>query len=376
MTNVVVLAREVEAALRDATIDDTNIDDFDRNFGWGVLDAPKALDPDGDGVTNGNGETLFDEPLPPVNVAVTGEIGGVSLSFEKSLDDINDMFRYNVSCDDSGSFSRTLFPSDSTMGIEGDNRAPVSIPAPPGESVACIITPRKDDDSALYDRSLVSAFGASGDVAAVAVSMTSQAAGVILEFEPSAIDGEEGVSYEVTCSENGNPIFDWEPNLDAEPETPYVFQAIPNRTLQCGVAVVVDVEGTLYLSIETSASAVSGSIPEPTVSIIGDQGGVSVSWSVANIADPSMATATLQCTNASTGDIVINNESLSYGGGFVAADAGEVLSCSVSTTVRVNGVVRASNTSSSVAVTPEEEGQSGLPIWLLYIATQPEEPIL
>lgn len=377
VTEDVVLAREVEAALRDATIDDTGIADFDGSFGWGVLDVPKALDPDGDGVANGNGETVFDEPLPPSNVAVTGTVGGVLLSFDKSMDDINnDPFLYEVSCNDSGSFSRTLFPSDSNAGIEGDNRAPVLITALPGEPVTCTVTPRKDENSSLYARSLVSAVGAAEEVAAVAVSMTSQAAGVILEFEPSAIDGEEGVSYEVTCSENGNPIFDWEPNLDAEPETPYVFQAIPNRPLQCGVAVVVDVEGTLYLSIETSASAVSGSIPEPTVSIIGDQGGVSVSWSVANIADPSMATATLQCTNASTGDIVINNESLSYGGGFVAADAGEVLSCSVSTTVRVNGVVRASNTSSSVAVTPEEEGQSGLPIWLLYIATQPEEPIL
>ena len=146
MTNVVVLAREVEAALRDATIDDTNIDDFDRNFGWGVLDAPKALDPDGDGVANGNGETVFDEPLPPSNVAVTGEVGGVLLSFDKSMDDTNnDPFLYEVSCDDSGSFSRTLFPSDSTSGIEGDNRAPVLIAALPGEPVTCIVTPRKDE---------------------------------------------------------------------------------------------------------------------------------------------------------------------------------------------------------------------------------------
>ena len=99
-----------------------------------------------------------------------------------------------------------------------------------------------------------------------------------------------------------------------------------------------------------------------------------MNWSFANLADNSMATATLRCTNAATGSVVVNNEAISYGGGFVEATPGVALSCTVNTTVRVNGAVRATDTSSSVVVTPEEATGGGLPIWLLYIATQPQSP--
>ena len=85
-----------------------------------------------------------------------------------------------------------------------------------------------------------------------------------------------------------------------------------------------------------------------------------------------MATATLRCTNAATGSVVVNNVAISYGGGFVEATQAW-LSCTVNTTVRVNGAVRATDTSSSV-VDFEEATGGGLPIWLLYIATQPQSP--
>ena len=138
---------------------------------------------------------------------------------------------------------------------------------------------------------------------------------------------------------------------------------------------VVTVDGTEYTSTETTASVVTAAIPNPTASITADQGGISVNWSFANLADNSMATATLRCTNAATGSVVVDNEPLSYGGGFVEAAPGVALSCTVNTTVRVNNVVRATDTSSSVTVTPEEETGAGLPIWLLYIATQPDATV-
>ena len=370
------LAREVEAALRDATIDDAS-SGFDANFGWGVLDAPKALDPDGDPATDeiADGDTLFDEPLPAENVAVTGTVGGVSLSFDKSLDDISEAFRYEVSCNDASNFAATLFPSDSGTGLVGDNKAPVLLAAGPGETVECSVTPRKDDSSAVWPPSEITASATGGDVTPVAVTMAAKAAGAILEFEPSPLDGDPGVAYEVSCTENNSAISGWNPKTDAQPDTPYVFQANPNRTIQCGVTVVVTVEGTEYTSTETTDSAVTAAIPGPTVSIQADQGGVNVSWSIANIADTSMATATLRCTDVATGNVVINNEPLSYGGGFVEAAPGVALSCEVSTTVRVNGVVRSTNTSASVTVTPEEELGGGLPIYLLYIASLPQSAV-
>ena len=172
-----------------------------------MLDAPKALDPDGDPLTDdiAVGSTVFDEPLSPQSLAVTGEVGGVSLSFNKSLDDISEAFRYVVACDDPGNYSATLFPSDSSSGLEGDNKAPISLAAAPGETVTCTVTPRKDDSSPVYDRSLVAASGDGGEVTPVAVTMTAKAAGVVLQFDPSPLDGEEGVSYEAACTMEVDP---------------------------------------------------------------------------------------------------------------------------------------------------------------------------
>ena len=88
-----------------------------------------------------------------------------------------------------------------------------------------------------------------------------------------------------------------------------------------------------------------------------------------NLASADMATGTVLCVNAETGAEVIN-QALSGASTFIEAEAGAALSCSVTTVISINGSDQAPTTTSSTTVTPEEALTPGLPIWLLYQATQ------
>jgi C4-dicarboxylate transporter len=82
-----------------------------------------------------------------------------------------------------------------------------------------------------------------------------------------------------------------------------------------------------------------------------------------------MATATVVCVNAETGAEVVD-QALNGASTFIEAEAGVALSCSVTTVILINGSGQAPTTTASTTVTPEEAITSGLPIWLLYQATQ------
>ena len=374
----VALAREIEAALRDATLDDAITAGFDGDFGWGVLDAPKALDPDNNANTNdiADGNTVFDEPLPAEEVAVTSVVGGIQISFKKALDDPNgnsNAFRYRVTCNDTATYNQMVLPSDSALTVGDSDKAPHFIATDPGQLVTCTVLPFKHDsgDTDGYPRSAVSAKGAGGVVSPVSVTMTAKAGGAVLEFDASTTDdGQQNIAYEAACTNQGSAIAGWDPNASTQPDKPYVFEAEPAQSIACTVTVVATSNNVVYRSTAASASATAQSLQSPTVSITPDAGGISVTWTISNIAQSSMATGSLLCTDAGTGAVVIDNEAVAYGGGFVAAPAGVALNCALTTTVRINNSVFATNTTSDVAVTPEEALSSGLPIWLLYQATQ------
>ncbi len=372
----VALAREVEAALRDATLLNDTAEILDGSFGWGVVDALQALDPDDDAATDdiASGDTVFDEPLPAEEVAVASVVGGVQISFKKALDDINDAFRYQVTCDDASTYNAIVFPSDSGIS-EGDNdKAPLFLSADVGELVECTVTPFKDETTTpAYARSAVSAMGAGGEVSPVSVTMTAKGGGAVLEFDASTLDdGQQDIAYEAACTNQGSAIAGWDPNASAQPDTPYVFEAEPAQAIACAVTVVATSNNVEYRSTVTTASATTQSLQSPTVSITPDAEGISVTWTISNIAQSSMATGSLRCTDSETGAVVIDNEAVAYGGGFVAAPAGVALNCALTTTVEINGSEFSTNTTSDVAVTPEETLSSGLPVWLLYVATQPQ----
>jgi hypothetical protein len=201
--------------------------------------------------------------------------------------------------------------------------------------------------------------------------MTAKAGGAVLEFDASTLDDGQNIAYEAACTNEGNDIADWDPNASAEPDIPHVFEAEPAREIACAVTVVATSNNVEYRSTAASASATAQSLQSPTVSIASDTEGISVTWTISNIAQSSMASGSLRCTDSGTGAVVIDNEAVAYGSGFVAAPAGVALNCALTTTVRINSSVFSTNTTSEVAVTPEETLSSGLPIWLLYQAIQP-----
>jgi hypothetical protein len=53
-------------------------------------------------------------------------------------------------------------------------------------------------------------------------------------------------------------------------------------------------------------------------------------------------------------------------------DTTATVTCTVDTTFSVNGGASTSVNSVTQSATPEESLAQGLPVWLLYIATQPE----
>lgn len=357
VTSGTVLAREVRAALRDGVLDAMS-EGWDRDSGLGVIDAFKTLSPD----------NLFEEPLPAQNLAMTPVVAGVELAFDKSVDDLGESFFYEVDC--GAPYTGSVIPVDSSVVDAGQDKAPITIFAP--GVVNCSVTPKKDAAASAFAPSSASISALAGSVTPVAVRVSSRAGGVVLDFDASPLEGGNDISYIVNCRDNGSLIPGFDPLQNAESEQEYAIQAAPGRQVSCGVVVSALSEGVTYDSDETSDSATSLSIPNPSVSVVADMDGVRVSWSVSNLADPSeMASATLRCTDASSGVVVINNLALPYGGGFVEAEAGAPLNCRVTTTVTVNGSVSSTNTSNNFAVTPEEATAVGLPIFMLYVAIQP-----
>ena len=138
-----------------------------------------------------------------------------------------------------------------------------------------------------------------------------------------------------------------------------------------------DTNGTKVDAVTaTGSGAATASVPAATTfSVVTDGGGVSVRWTVdPNLIDSTMATVTLNCSQGST-KLVTDQRFIGSGGTFVTADTSGAVSCNAVTSITVPGGTTYENSSSpntgSATPLPEEE-VSGLPIWLLYVATQPK----
>ena len=83
-----------------------------------------------------------------------------------------------------------------------------------------------------------------------------------------------------------------------------------------------------------------------------------------------MVTLVLTCSEAASNNVVINAVTLDSNPQFFVATPGVALSCSATYTITINGVAQSSATTAVVSVTPDEETQTGIPIWLLYQAKQ------
>ena len=361
----VVLVREVAAALRDASIP---APDGDAALGAGVFDAPRVI-------ANG----VFEEPLAPENVTLETRVGGGLLSFDKAIDDLNGDFRYAVVCsvdgaadDDEPLFDELIiYPGDSSDGDAGVNKSPVFVPAPAATAFSCSVKPRKAAGAEPHEPSIVTVSGSSAEAGVGSVTMTPKAGGVAMEFTGSNTAGADPAIYTATCTAGGAAIAGWTDRVVA-PNTEYAFQAVAGTQVSCSViSTVTSEDGVEYVSDPVVATGVAQVITAPVVRFQADAGGVSVSYTVdGSLLDSSMVTLVLTCSEAASNNVVINAVTLDSNPQFFVATPGVALSCSATYTITINGVAQSSATTAVVSVTPDEETQTGIPIWLLYQAKQ------
>ena len=201
---------------------------------------------------------------------------------------------------------------------------------------------------------------------ALTVSVVPKAAGGELSFS-AVLPASAGASYTATCQSAGSLLSpDWDEKT-VIPGTPYRFEAIPGANVNCLVTGVLD-----DLTASYSANLTAGAVDDTEVTVTAEAGGVSVRWTVdPDLANRSMATVSVSCTQGS--ETIYSDSDASGSSYFVETqDTSTAVTCTVDTTLSVNGGASNSVNSVTRSATPEESLSQGLPVWLLYIATQPE----
>jgi len=200
---------------------------------------------------------------------------------------------------------------------------------------------------------------------AVTASATAKAAGGELSFT-AVLPASAGATYAATCQSGGAPLPAWD-GKTVVPGTPYPFEANPGAIVNCTVTGTV---GALTASDVATVTATA--VDDTVVTVSADAGGVSVRWTVdPDLANSSMATVSVSCTQGS--ETVYSDNDASGSSYFVETeDTSAAVTCTVDTTLSVNGGAPTDVNSVTQSATPEESLSQGLPVWLLYIATQPE----
>ena len=120
-------------------------------------------------------------------------------------------------------------------------------------------------------------------------------------------------------------------------------------------------------SLETPPLALASAL-----SVTPDAGGVTVQWFIASgLSGSSTTTFTLNCSQGST-QLVTNQTPSASGTLFVEADSDAPVECSAVTSVTSGGQTYTDSTNPKTASAEPDAVSSGLPVWLLYIATQPD----
>ena len=369
-----VADEDVFAAVKASTLDGGS-PDWDRQFGEGVLDAPRALE----------------IPLPASQATLaTVAPGVVQLNFYRALNDLANpsQFTYAVVCTGdsnlpSAGSPENIEPNDVVSDDGAVANAPKLYNATPGAGVSCDITSTHATWGTGGDDSKVTVTATVGGATAPNVTMTAKSAGVQMSFAPSASTSLTTVSYAATCTADGSAISGWT-NKTVTPDTIYPFKVDGGVAVACNVTVAADrynppgdTNGTKVDTVSAIGSgSATASVPAATTfAVTSDAGGVSVRWTVdPNLIDSTMATVTLNCSQGGT-QLVTNQTFTGSGGTFVTADISGAVSCTAVTSITVPGGTTYENSSSpnSGSATPEEEAaSSGLPVWLLYVATQPK----
>ena len=201
----------------------------------------------------------------------------------------------------------------------------------------------------------------------VSVTLSAKAAGAALQFG-AALPAANGATYTATCTDGGDAITAWT-DQPVEPDTAYAVQSTPEAEVSCTVTgSVQDTAGDTL--VETDTAAVTALVvTETTVAFTSDIDEIVVTWSTdEDIADEGMLLVSLTCADSS-GAVVVDGVELDESPYAFESDGGESLECTISTTVSINGATATAVGDPTITiVTPDMA--SGLPIWLLYQATQ------
>ena len=209
-----------------------------------------------------------------------------------------------------------------------------------------------------------------GGSPSVTVALSAKSAGAILQF--TAVVGSSAVaSYTATCTDGGAAIATWTDRA-VVPATAYTVQA--QGALVCTVTGSISDGAGGTVTVADAQAVTVGAVSPTAVFFDSSIDEASISWSTdPNIADPSMLTLALSCTNAATGVTVVDVANLGASPYEFPIAETDSFNCTVTTTLTINGgpaTQVGAPATGNVTASPA----SGLPIWLLLQAIQQEEP--
>ena len=314
--------------------------------------------------------------------------GVLQLSYNRAFNDVdvNAAFLYSVECsypDNEELLDEVnIEPADSGEGSTGTTKVPINLyPVNDrlGQAVSCEVTTTHPNAGSGWEGSgSATVTTASSALSPPVVTMTAKSMGVALQFAASPDDSAAAIDYDAVCTP---ALAGWPTTNGAvtphTSESPSVYERLanPGTTINCTVTASLEraSESALTLTAEAAGSATAGTPISTSLTVTPDAGGVSVRWIIdPNLVSGATNSVTLKCTQGGAGNVLVEQSFTQASSYFVEADQSAPVQCSVTTALSGSGVTTINQSAVSASASADEESVGGLPIWLLYIATQPE----
>ena len=374
-----VLPDEVRAALRDAAQHEpTSPFDLAQSLilGDGAIDAPFALE-----------NSLFRQPMWPGSINPIAGVGAVEIDITKAADDFKEEFIYSVQCDgllvggadpnsavSDGAF---VWPSNHSKNAGEDAvdlKAPLVLEVAIGSEVTCSVTPQLNTAFGVPWTPAVGTISPVQplDAQPVQIQLVAKALGFELALSDDA-DYPAGttVTYSAACTADDG--FELWASSQVNLPTTISVPAESGTVASCESVATVKYKTAPQLqktATSTEETALTASAAE--LSVVPDLGGVLVSW----VPDADLLTTlsqvyTLECRQS--GQLLISEDLLpSAQPYFVEASDTAVVECGLTAKISGAGISELQLASDSADALPEP-ASTGLPIWLLYEATQRQQ---
>lgn len=315
-------------------------------------------------------------PMVPENVELYSGAGYVKLSFDRALDDYIPDYSYLATC--TGTGVADLPDPSSALDPDVDYIFDVQ----PTGTVTCDIVAKDQSNQEAQSVSTGSVVSRKPDAVA-SFSLQPKAAGVSLSFSESPDDdGVFTYTYDLECLRrpSGGSAAAWAAVSGPRAPGSHNFELAPGAAAACKITPQITVLNSLAEGDPKPASldqfVTASALQRTTLSLTEDLGGFAVAYVTdPNIASASQLTLTLNCRNAAGQGIPeLTNVALTSNPQFVEYETPGQITCDVKTELKVDGqtVTTATQTSNPTSATVQELINQGLPVWLLYIATQPE----